>query len=439
MRKVTKISQKKFDYINDFFSDNSFHFSFKLISLFFILLPLTLVTGPFLPDLFLSIIAIYFFIISIKKKLFNYYKNIFVYIFVLFYLVMLSSGIFSNNFYASLISYNGPIFYFRYLFFVLGALYILNQNKNIIKYFLLTLLLVILFTILDGLILLIFKYSIFGGKVDINHGNRLTGIFKDEQILGHFLSYVVPLCFALIMFVFKPRSKGILIVFSFLILCELFIFITNDRTAFLKIIQFTILLIFLSNRFKLLRLISFGISILLISFILSSSSSSQHRYIETTIKDVSSTKIPYMPWSPLHEKHFSLAFNFFKDSPIIGNGPQYFKYTCIENPNIIGCSSHPHNYYFQILAELGVVGFMFLFLIFLYLTLILLRQFFNVWFLKNKATVLQDYMVPMYSLVFLFVWPLSPNFSFYNNWVNVLIYIAISFLFYFQNFKKLSL
>ena len=58
------------------------------------LLPIALVTGPFLSDLFLSIIALFFIFISIKKKLWSYYKNKFVYIFFFFYFYILFLDIF---------------------------------------------------------------------------------------------------------------------------------------------------------------------------------------------------------------------------------------------------------------------------------------------------------------------------------------------------------
>ncbi len=89
----------------------------KFISYLLILLPIAMVTGPFLPDLFLSIIGCYFIFVTFKYRLFNYYKNLFVYIFCLFYFYLLIRGLLSNYPYESLIKYNGPIFYFRYIFF----------------------------------------------------------------------------------------------------------------------------------------------------------------------------------------------------------------------------------------------------------------------------------------------------------------------------------
>ena len=425
-------------YLNNFVNDVfnvQYSFYFYIISLLFILFPITLVTGPFLPDAFLTLIGLYFLVVSLKKKLFFYYKNIFIYFFASFYLLILISGLLSEDIYSSLIDYNGPVFYFRYLFFILGVKYLLDINSKLISYFTIVLVLTILITIIDGIIQWQSGYNLLGFVYDPNHGRRITGFFSDEQILGHFLAHVVPLCFGLLLFLLKDRYGRkflILGLFIFLILSEVFIFITNDRAAFFRIFQFTLLLIFLSSHFKLFRFISFLISLIIISLLLNFSSHSSNRYLESTIKDVSNTKIPYMPWTPRHESHFEIAIDFFKEKPLIGSGPQYFRYKCDEI-QIAGCTNHPHNYYFQTLSELGILGISFLFSGFLYLTYILFRQFLNVWFLKNSKYYTHDYLICFYSLIFLFIWPLIPNGSFYNNWLNSMIFLPVAFILYFQN------
>ena len=230
-------------YINNLINDKfNHHFSllFIIISLIFIFIPVTLITGPFLPDLFLSLIALYFLVITFTKKLFFYYRNYFVYIFSSFYLLILISGLLSEDIYSSLIDYDGPIFYFRYLFFILGVQYLLNTNPNLVSYFTLSLLLTILITIFDGIIQWQTGFNLLGFTHDPNHGYRITGFFNDEQILGHFLAHVVPLCFGLLLFLLRNSySHKILMLglFIFLILSEVFIFITNDRAAFLRIVS----------------------------------------------------------------------------------------------------------------------------------------------------------------------------------------------------------
>ena len=130
-----------------FLKNNPFHLNF--IFLIFILFPITLITGPALPDIFLSVIALYFLVISILKKEFSYYKNIFVYLFGLFAVYIIIRGLLSADPYSSLILYNGPLFYFRYLFFILGVWYLLEKNSNLIKYFTFIFILVIFFAISD--------------------------------------------------------------------------------------------------------------------------------------------------------------------------------------------------------------------------------------------------------------------------------------------------
>ncbi len=415
------------------FLNSGYDLDFRVISFLFILLPFTLITGPFLPDLFLSVIALYFLVISIHKKLLNYYKNKVVYIFSFFYFYLLIRGLLSNYPYDSLINYNGPLFYFRYLFFVLGIKYILDTNAYLIKIFSITLLITLIFVIVDGYLQWIIGTNIFGFT---STNNRLSGIFKDEQILGHFLSHVIPLLIGLLIYVYGINKKNVFLLISLLVISEILIFITNDRAGFLKIFQFSLLLILLSNHFKFFRLISFIISIIVIALILQNSPASKQRY-SVTVHEVSSTYLPYMPWTYHHEKHFKLALKMFKDNPIFGQGPQIFRTLCDVPDPREGCTNHPHNYYFQTLSELGLIGFFFLLIGFYYLSLILLKQFYNLWFnKKNKLLILPDHLVAMYSLALILFWPLIPHQSFYNNWLNVYVFLPFGFLLFFHSKKK---
>ena len=406
--------------------DTRLHFQF--ISCIFLFLPITLITGPFLPDLLLSIIGFYFLVLSLINREFNLYKNKFILIFALFITYLIFRGLFSEYPYESLFKYNGPIFYFRYLFFILGVQYLLTHNSKLIKIFNLVFISVIIFTVLDGYLQWLTGQNIFGFK---SPSIRVTGIFNDEEILGHFLSHVLPLSFSLLVFAYGVSPKNIIIYMLFLIISEVLIFITNDRAGFLKIFQFTLVLIFLSKNFKIQRLIAFFISMVIIFLILNFSPNSKERYTNT-LSDINSTSIPYMPWTPAHEKHFSVAIDMFKENPIFGQGPQMFKVLCQIVPKYIkDCTSHPHNYWIQTLGELGIIGVFFLLIGFSYVTFILLKHFVGI-INKNKSFILPDHMLSLYALIFIFLWPLIPHQSFYNNWLNVLIYLPVGFLLYFN-------
>lgn len=64
-----------FDHFKHLFTDKSISYDVLFFSILLILLPIVLVTGPALPDIFLSLIAIYFLIKSILEKKWSYYKN----------------------------------------------------------------------------------------------------------------------------------------------------------------------------------------------------------------------------------------------------------------------------------------------------------------------------------------------------------------------------
>ncbi len=405
---------------------------YKIFSLLFLLLPFTFITGPFLPDFFASLIALYFLVISIKKKLTQYYKSFFIYFFSIFYLYLLLRGLLSDYPYKSLIEFDGPIFYFRYLFFVLGIKYLLDLNINLIKYFSISLLSVVVFTSLDGYLQWFTGYNLFGFTPPTI---RITGIFNTEEILGHFLAYTTPLLIALLAFVFGVDKKKVIIYVAILILVEVMIFISGDRAAFLKIVQFTILLIILSKNFKLTRLISFVISSLIIILLISYSPDSIERF-ELTIQEVSSNTVPYMPWSPVHESHFLIAYDMFTKNPLFGQGPQLFRTLCQITPEYIGgCSSHPHNYYMQTLGEMGIVGIFFLIFFFFYTIIILFKHFISLWIFKSEKNQLSDHYLFLICLIFVILWPLIPHQSFYNNRFNPIIFTIFGFYHYF-NLKK---
>ena len=81
-----------------------------------VLMPALLISGPFLSDLGLSLVAIIFIINSIKNKLVKFYNNYYFIIFLIFCLILISSSLLSNN---TIISLKNSLFYFRFGIFSL--------------------------------------------------------------------------------------------------------------------------------------------------------------------------------------------------------------------------------------------------------------------------------------------------------------------------------
>ena len=124
MIKILKSDFKNLKYDNIFFS-----------GVLFCLLPLFLITGPFLSDLAISLIAILFLTnkkIYTKSKIKKYFKNFFFYFFILFFVYLIFTSLISDYY---LYSFKKVIFYFRFFIFSLAIWYLLDKKKNLVKIF----------------------------------------------------------------------------------------------------------------------------------------------------------------------------------------------------------------------------------------------------------------------------------------------------------------
>lgn len=75
-------------------------------------------------------------------------------------------------------------------------------------------------------------------------------------------------------------------------------------------------------------------------------------------------------FSAVHENYFITSLNIFKDNYFIGGGPKSFFHLSQSKKYMIdkfSASNHPHNFYFQLLAETGIIGFSFVLFFFIYL------------------------------------------------------------------------
>ena len=98
------------------------------IRLLYFLLPISLGSGPFFPDLIVVIFSIILIIQTIKKNIFYNLINPLSIFFTLFYCYLLIASYFSDNFIFSLES---SLFYFRYiLFFLAFSLFFNDTNKR---------------------------------------------------------------------------------------------------------------------------------------------------------------------------------------------------------------------------------------------------------------------------------------------------------------------
>ena len=118
----------------------------------------------------------------------------------------------------------------------------------------------------------------------------------------------------------------------------------------------------------------------------------------------------------------------FEEKPLLGHGPKMFRVMCKDKKyatETIICASHPHNFYIQLLAETGMIGFLFLLTAFFYVIYSALKQFKAIIFKQKRPFT--DYQVCLLAGLLITVWPLSPNGNFFNNWLMIVYSLPIGF------------
>ena len=113
-----------------------------------------------------------------------------------------------------------------------------------------------------------------------------------------------------------------------------------------------------------------------------------------------------------------------------------FRYKCNDKKysyqnNKFSCNTHPHNYYIQILAENGIIGFLVIFSLYIFL----IKEFLvNLIRKSNQKKIFNLIIIP--NLVML--WPFITHGNFFNSWISTLIYLNLSIYICFKyNYIKI--
>jgi O-antigen ligase len=417
---------------------NLYHKLLFVASFLLLFFPAAQISGPFLTDFFLILMSIIFLFVHNYNHKFILFKNRFFLIFIIFYIYLIVGSLLSENI---MLSLKSSVFYIRFLFFSLAIFFIFRNNKNYLKYFYIILFFTLIILVFDG------YYQFFTGKNIFGFAkmrpDRLGGLFFEELILGSYISKILPIFFTFAIINKDLFNKKYILLFS--VLSYVLIFLSGDRAAFLLFSLYLILIapFFLNLKSSLVVALS---AFILLSILILSNKNLKSRYVDQmlthTIKKNSVSTI----FMPDHIGLFTGAMDIFKKNMLFGSGVKTFRVECIYTeqnantiilkekiPNISFCSTHPHNYYLQLLAETGLIGFFFIFIFFLKLCFDYFKQI-RLRYLNKKIN--KAYICILVGMIQA-IWPLTTTGSFFNNWICSTIFLTVGvYLFVFSNEVK---
>ena len=412
-------------------------------------LPFALAAGPAVIEVFTFVIICNFLIL--RKKISFEIKEVYIF---LFYLIAVISSLLSEH---KIHSLQSSFFLIRIiLLYYIFKHYFEFDGKKIIDLTFKVLTVTLIILMFDVFFQFFFKFSFFGTPPQA--GNRMNMHFRDEAIVGAYLSKILPIYIFIWVAKFKDSSLKLNVSFSIIIfLAIISTFLTNERAAIFFLIGFCFMIVFFLNIRNLNKLLILASLIVSVIVILISVPSVKDRIIDQTImeitgqndryfnkvvneplkKKVSDKTIQYFKekkknnifiFSSAHDAHIRTALNIFVNEFFLGVGPNNFRNFCTEEKYGIyaerGCNTHPHHILSQVLSEVGIIGFIFYFILFIYMVKVLLHQLFY----KN----LNYNQIFIFCFYLLLISPIMPSGNIFSNWYLYSISLPILYIKFYK-------
>ena len=397
----------------------------KLNIILIIILPISLLAGSLINNLNVILIVIFFLLDCRKRNNFYIFKEKSFLFLLTIWLYLIFNSLYVGETSASIIRSVGYVRFFIFAYAIHFYLNIQEQfyQKKIFKYW------AFLFLIVS--IDLTFE-AIFGNNIIgyvSTYPARLVSFTGDELKIGGFYFGFIALALA---FFYDYNKKIFLLFFIIFFILSLLI---GERANFIKIFLTYLMFIFFIFEMQFYKkLLIFLIFLTVASSIIISVPGFKSKFynhifnvnnMDTSDKlTLNNLKVEKLIKNK-HFAHYYTAINIFKENPIFGVGLKEFRFESRDKKyspirGSYGFGLHPHQVHFEILSELGIVGYF----------LIISNLFYIIfYFLKNNKNYANNIYIKASAIFIIasFI-PLIPSGSFFTTYGATIYWINYSLL-----------
>ncbi len=426
-----------------------------IINYLILFIPITYIAGNLVLNLNI-LLLIFFSFLFFRIDIFRIkYCIVDKLIFLLFTYILI------NGFFNNLLNFEFPnapdqnlviiksIFFLRFLILYLVVRFLVF--KELINYKLLFFVygLCALFVSFDLIIQYIFGTNLLGMRVE-GDIRRLSGLFGDEYIAGSFVQkFFIFLPYAILYFSsMKNKIFLQLMIFSIFSVTLFGILVSGNRVPLIFSI-FALSLLFIYEK-KLRKLIGSAFIIFLILFATLLKTNDETASHFDNFQNKSSEFISYfkerfsapenIKVKNIYIKEFESGILTWQQNKTFGGGIKSFYFHCssikkdIMTRYIGSCNSHPHNYYLEIAASLGVVGLFLLIIIFF----IILTKSLALLHFSNSMPKIRKIFIPFFIIFVLEIFPLKTTGSFFTTTNGNILFIILAFIVGLIEFNKIK-
>ena len=358
--------------------------------------------------------------VLISQKKFDFINHISIKLILILYLYLIFNSLISQDYSVGLLRNIGFIRIIIFFIFVNYFFFYYKNDKKLLDFW--SLILCVL--IVDVFVEYFFDTNLISwGEKDQPYGNRITSFFIDEPIVGAYLAGFIFLIFGYLLKRYNKKT----IAFTFLLIAFISVIFTGERSNTLKvfsgIIFYFFLLDFLKIKTKLIIILLFFITF---GVILSQSEYLKTRYVGQFYNVLTNKKNFEKLENNQYIRLYKSGYSVFKKYPFFGVGNKNYRVETCRNQNVSQpkpkyvCSTHPHQVYFELLSEHGLVGFILILSIFFFLMFKILKS----------ILISRNYVqIGAFTFVLINFIPLLPSGSFFSDFNSTLFWINFSVMF----------